>query len=171
MKTLGTNARRLLRIARVLAAHTFAYLVARYLARWPWLVRRVALARLTGPQRFRRLFEDLGGSFIKFGQMLALQPDIVSREYGDELFNLLDRIAPFPYAHVEQVFSEDLGRKSMIVIAAKMDVAQDPTRVESLRQLAAARGLPYFEISSATGLGIDGLKYAMAERVLVEKPE
>ena len=42
--------------------------------------------------------------------MLALQPDIVSLEYCDELFNLLDRIAPFPYAHVEQVFREDLQR-------------------------------------------------------------
>ncbi|HEV3058991.1 MAG TPA: AarF/UbiB family protein, partial [Vicinamibacterales bacterium] len=61
-------------------------------------------------QRFRRLFEDLGGSFIKFGQMLALQPDIVSLEYCDELFNLLDRIAPFPYEHVEQVFREELGQ-------------------------------------------------------------
>ncbi len=78
--------------------------------RLPWLARWVPLARLTGPQRFRRLFEDLGGSFIKFGQMLALQPDIVSLEYCDELFNLLDRIAPFPYEHVEQVFQEELGQ-------------------------------------------------------------
>ncbi len=68
-------------------------------------------------------------------------------------------------------FSEELAAKPMIVIAAKMDIAQDPTRVASLRELAAARGLPYFEISSATGQGIDGLKYAMAERVLGEKPE
>jgi ubiquinone biosynthesis protein len=41
--------------------------------------------------------------------MLALQPDIVTLEYCDELFNLLDRIAPFPYEHVEQVFVEELG--------------------------------------------------------------
>jgi ubiquinone biosynthesis protein len=67
------------------------------------------LVALTGPQRFRRLFEDLGGSFIKFGQMLALQPDIVTLEYCDELFNLLDRIAPFPYEEVERVFVEELG--------------------------------------------------------------
>ena len=104
------NARRLLHIARVLCIHAVAYVVVRYGARWPWLVRRFELARLTGPQRFRRLFEDVGGSFIKFGQMLALQPDIVSLEYCDELFNLLDRIAPFPYAHVQQVFREEFGR-------------------------------------------------------------
>jgi ubiquinone biosynthesis protein len=104
------SAWRLLRITRLLVAHGAAYLVVRYLGWWPWLVRRVPLARLPGPQRFRRLFEDIGGSFIKFGQMLALQPDIVPREYGDALFDLLDRIEPFPFAHVEQVFREELGR-------------------------------------------------------------
>ena len=104
------NARRLLRIARVLFAHGVAYLMARYLSWWPWLVRRSAIGQLSGPQRFRRLFEDLGGSFIKFGQMLALQPDILSREFCDELFDLLDRIEPFPFAHVEQVFREELAQ-------------------------------------------------------------
>jgi ubiquinone biosynthesis protein len=110
LKTLGLNALRLLHLARVLAAHGVARLVVRH-ARWcPWLVRRLALTQLTGPQRFRRFFEDLGGSFIKFGQMLALQPDVVSLEYCDELFNLLDRIPPFPYADVERVVREELGR-------------------------------------------------------------
>jgi len=104
------NARRLVHILCVIAAHACAYLVERYMAWWPWFVRRVPLARVPGPKRFRKLFEDLGGSFIKFGQMLALQPDIVSREYCDELFDLLDRIEPFPFAHVEQVFREELGR-------------------------------------------------------------
>ena len=65
-------------------------------------------------------------------------------------------------------FSEELVRKPMIVVAAKMDVAQDPTRVYALRQLAADRGLAFFEISSATGQGIEPLKFAMAERVLAK---
>ena len=47
---------------------------------------------LTGPERLRTALEDLGGTFIKFGQMLALQPDILSLEYCNALFNLLDRI-------------------------------------------------------------------------------
>jgi GTP-binding protein len=64
-------------------------------------------------------------------------------------------------------FSDDLVKKPMIVLATKMDAAQDPARVASLRDLTARRGLPYFEISSVTGLGIDALKHAMAERVLV----
>jgi GTPase len=66
-------------------------------------------------------------------------------------------------------FSDGLVRKPMIVVATKMDVAQDPARVDALRNLAAERGLDFFEISSATGQGIDSLKYAMAERVLAPK--
>jgi GTPase len=63
-------------------------------------------------------------------------------------------------------FSDDLAHKPMIVAATKMDAAQDPDRVAALRDLAMERGLPFFEISSVTGQGIDALKFAMAERVL-----
>ena len=63
-------------------------------------------------------------------------------------------------------FSRDLVSKPMLVVASKMDVAQDPARVLALRLHVAERGMPYFEISSATGLGIEKLKFAMAERVL-----
>jgi GTPase len=63
-------------------------------------------------------------------------------------------------------FSPELLEKPMIVVATKMDIAQNPARVDSLRRLASERGLPYFEISSATGQGIEALKFAMAERVL-----
>ena len=66
-------------------------------------------------------------------------------------------------------FSEDLAAKPMIVVATKMDAAQDPARVEALRRIAAERGLAFFEISSVTGQGLDELRYAMAERVLVAK--
>jgi GTP-binding protein len=58
----------------------------------------------------------------------------------------------------------------MIVAATKMDAAQDPERVASLRRHTAARGLACFEISSATGQGVEELKYAMAERVLAVAP-
>ncbi len=52
-------------------------------------------------------------------------------------------------------FSDDLVKKPMILVATKMDAAQDPDRVARLRSLAAERGLPCFEISSVTGQGIE----------------
>jgi GTP-binding protein len=64
-------------------------------------------------------------------------------------------------------FSEDLAAKPMLLVATKIDVAQDPARLESLKALAGERGLPFFAISSVTGEGLEQLRFAMAERVLV----
>ena len=66
-------------------------------------------------------------------------------------------------------FSEDLAKKPMLVVASKIDAAQDPARIESLKRLAEERGLPYFEVSSVTGKGLEALKHAIAERVLSER--
>jgi len=63
-------------------------------------------------------------------------------------------------------FSPELAAKPMLVVASKMDAAQDAARVESLRRLSADKGLEFFEISSATGQGLDALRFAMAHRVL-----
>jgi GTP-binding protein len=60
-------------------------------------------------------------------------------------------------------FSADLVRKPMFVVASKVDVAQDPGRIEELRALAAAKHLPFYEISSVTGQGIEDLKYNLAQ--------
>ncbi|HTW67103.1 MAG TPA: GTPase ObgE [Bryobacteraceae bacterium] len=60
-------------------------------------------------------------------------------------------------------FSPDLVKKPMFLVASKVDVAQDPERMERLRSLAAERQLPFFEISSVTGQGIEGLKYDLAQ--------
>ena len=67
-------------------------------------------------------------------------------------------------------FSEDLVKKPMILVATKIDAAQDPTRIESLRKLARRRKLPFFKISAVTGDGLPALKRALAEAVF-DKPE
>jgi GTP-binding protein len=63
-------------------------------------------------------------------------------------------------------FSPDLAAKPMIVVATKLDAAQDPERIDSLRRMAAERGLAFFAISSATGEGLEGLIRGMASEVL-----
>ena len=60
-------------------------------------------------------------------------------------------------------FSADLARKPMFVVASKIDVAQVPERVQRLRALAADKGLPFYEISSVTGEGIESIKYEMSQ--------
>src|ERR1700688_1448144 len=61
-----------------------------------------------GPELLKSLFERLGGSFLKFGQILSLQIDTLPREYCDALLALLDRVPPFPAEDVERIFQETL---------------------------------------------------------------
>jgi GTPase len=63
-------------------------------------------------------------------------------------------------------FSEDLALKPMIVVATKIDAAQDPERIASLRKLAKRRKLPFLKISSVTGEGLPALKRSLAEAAL-----
>ncbi len=63
---------------------------------------------IDGPRRLRILLEDVGGTWLKFGQVLSLQPDILPREYCNALFDLLDRVPPFEFSEVEEVFREEL---------------------------------------------------------------
>jgi GTP-binding protein len=62
-------------------------------------------------------------------------------------------------------FSPALAAKPMLVVATKLDAAQDQGRVEALRKLAADRGLDFHAISSVTGEGIEPLKQAMGRVV------
>jgi ubiquinone biosynthesis protein len=105
-----SDTRRLAHLMQVAGRHSLAHALGGWIARWPWLARRWSAAQLTGPERLRMVFEELGGTFIKFGQMLALQPDILSLEYCNALFNLLDRVAPFGFDQVESTFIEELGK-------------------------------------------------------------
>ena len=47
-----------------------------------------------GPVRVRLALEQLGGAWIKLGQMLALRFDLLPSAYCDELFKLLNQVAP-----------------------------------------------------------------------------
>ena len=66
-------------------------------------------------------------------------------------------------------FSDELAKKPMVVVATKLDAAQDSARLTSLAELAEGLGLPFFSISSVTGEGVEKLKFAMAERVFTSR--
>ncbi|HEX4602612.1 MAG TPA: AarF/UbiB family protein [Candidatus Angelobacter sp.] len=66
---------------------------------------------MSGPVRLRLAIEEIGGTFIKFGQMLAMQSDLLPLEYCRVLFTLFDQVPPFSYQEVERMFVEDLGQK------------------------------------------------------------
>ncbi len=109
MKLVWHNVLRLAQLLRVLVRHGCAHVFGTQVERWAPLKRWLPMAGLPAPERLRLMIEDLGGTYIKFGQMLALQPDILPIEYCNALFKLLDRVEPFSYAEVERIWREELG--------------------------------------------------------------
>ena len=63
------------------------------------------------PVSLRVTLEKLGPTFIKFGQVLSLRPDIVPSEYVKELRHLQDQVHPVPFAEVEKVIEGETGKK------------------------------------------------------------
>lgn len=64
---------------------------------------------LTPARRFRLALEELGGAFVKLGQLLSTRPDIFPKEWIDELVPLQDDVAPVEFDLIKQVLEADLG--------------------------------------------------------------
>jgi len=69
------------------------------------------LERLTQSQRTRLLFEELGPTFIKFGQILSTRPDLIPLEFIFELEKLQDNVPEFPFSDVEKTVANAFGDK------------------------------------------------------------
>jgi GTP-binding protein len=65
-------------------------------------------------------------------------------------------------------YSEQLGSKPMIVVASKIDAAQDPERIRAVEAIAEENGLEFLRISSATGEGLEELKKRIDERLTAQ---
>jgi ubiquinone biosynthesis protein len=59
-------------------------------------------------QHLREMLDELGPTFVKFGQLLSTRPDIVPPDILQELQALQDDVRPFPYLDVERVIQEEL---------------------------------------------------------------
>ncbi len=77
-----------------------------------WLVctgRGARSQRLTMPQLLRMFCEDLGPTFIKFGQIIASSAGLFPDAYVKEFQKVLDRVKPFAFEDVKQILDEELG--------------------------------------------------------------
>jgi ubiquinone biosynthesis protein len=96
------NIGRLGEIAQVAVRHGFGFL----------LEGRRASTKASGMpirgRHFREMLDELGPTFIKFGQLLSTRPDIVPPDIIAELRGLQDDVRPFPFSDVERVIGEDL---------------------------------------------------------------
>jgi aarF domain-containing kinase len=80
--------------------------------RWLWFAitgRRAKYAKLTRPVLLRMFCEDLGPTFIKFGQIIASSAGMFPDAYVKEFHKVLDRVKPFPFEDVRRTLDEELG--------------------------------------------------------------
>jgi ubiquinone biosynthesis protein len=105
---------RITEIAQVAVRHGFGYFFERH--RLTDLIPRRGgpeLVEGTPSQRgqhLREMLDELGPTFVKFGQLLSMRPDVLPADIIAELRGLQDDVRPFPYEDVERVVREDLGQ-------------------------------------------------------------
>src|SRR5437867_9894875 len=103
---------RLSEIAQVAARHGFGYFLRR---------NRLGdlLARGNGRdgdgtasdrgRRLREMLDELGPTFVKFGQLLSTRPDVVPPDIVVELRGLQDDVKPVPFGQVRGVLEAELA--------------------------------------------------------------
>ena len=108
------NLGRMSEIAQVAVRHGFGYFLETHklthLLPWP---RRPAaldteLSSTARGQHLREMLDELGPTFVKFGQLLSTRPDIVPPDIITELRALQDDVKPFPFSEVERMIAEEL---------------------------------------------------------------
>ncbi|MEZ6015105.1 MAG: AarF/UbiB family protein [Planctomycetota bacterium] len=65
--------------------------------------------QLTTAERVRAAFEELGPTFVKFGQLLASRADLVPEDWVTELSKLQEEVEPVAWDAVAAQLEEDLG--------------------------------------------------------------
>ena len=126
-KVRKSNRGRLTEIASALASYGFGH------------IYRTKLGKKQDSQdaaSLRHAFEELGPTFIKFGQILSTRPDLLPGDYIDELSKLRDQAPPFPFADIKRIFEEDLN-KSLKEVFTWVD--EEPLASASIAQVHRAR--------------------------------
>ena len=89
-KEKGTNGSRFREIVSVLRKHNITHGLS--------------------PKKLRLIMEDLGPTFVKIGQIMALHSDVLPKAYCDELMELCTDARPMPFEEAVAVIDESYGR-------------------------------------------------------------
>ncbi len=81
------------------------------------------------------MLDELGPTFVKFGQLLSTRPDIVPADIVQELVKLQDQVTPLPFDTIQEVVEEDLG---LTLARAFESFEVEPLAAASIGQVHAA---------------------------------
>lgn len=109
-----SNIKRFAAISRIMAKHGLGEILERVFDRkdaaakvedeGPAFDRTMYLS----PQRVRRVFEDLGPTFVKLGQLMSTRADMFPPEYLEEFKKLQNRVPPVPFEDIRTVIETEL---------------------------------------------------------------
>jgi ubiquinone biosynthesis protein len=127
---------RMIRIARALARHNALFPFELVPQARPFL-------RLAGPfvnkraegrpgQRLAAALEEMGPTFIKFGQSLATRTDLLGEAIATDLSTLQDRLPSFPIEQARAIVEADLDQQLEALFA---DFADQPVAAASIAQV------------------------------------
>ncbi|HYY64498.1 MAG TPA: AarF/ABC1/UbiB kinase family protein [Gaiellaceae bacterium] len=129
------NIGRLSEIAQVAVKHGFGYFFERHRLTdlFPW-IGRDGTDQLPSERgrHLREMLDELGPTFVKFGQLLSTRPDIVPPDIVVELQKLQDDVRPVPFSDVERVIREELG---LTIEQAFAHFDETPTAAASIGQV------------------------------------
>jgi len=134
-----SNLGRLSEIAQVAVRHGFGYLLARH--HLSDLIPGRRKIRLEEPavsergRHLRAMLEELGPTFVKFGQLLSMRPDILPPDLISELRPLQDDVKPFAFEDVRRVIQEDFDQ-SLERLFLEFD--EEPVAAASIGQVHRA---------------------------------
>ncbi len=119
---------RLSEIGRVATRHGFGYLIDRRRGN-----DNTQLA--DRGRRLREMLDELGPTFVKFGQLLSTRPDVIPPDIVAELRGLQDDVTPFPFDQVRRVIQ---GELDLTIEQAFLTFEERPIAAASIGQVHRA---------------------------------
>jgi len=134
-------------IALVLAKHGFNQVAAYLRAPVTSRIRRIftdgpAPHIVEQPERLRLVLQDLGPTFIKFGQLLSTRPDLLPENYIKELEKLQDHVKPSPWEEIQKDIESELKRPIQELFSSCTREPQATASIAQVHRATTMQGKP-----------------------------